>query len=107
VYFPTKQKMTEINEELGRMNKFINDLDGRNKQLLEINKRKMTQKIEDKPSMTQLLKEIYGLMLKNKNKILNRCQTDKEKESVINEFRSVQEKLDLTLKSTQIVTVKL
>lgn len=98
--------MTEINEELNRMNKFINDLDGRNKQLLEINKRKMTQKIEDKPSITQLLKEIYGLVLKNKNKILNRCQSDKEKEGVISEFKAVQEKLDLTLKSTQIVTIK-
>lgn len=36
--------MTEIDEELVRVNKFINDLDGRNKQLLEINKRRMQQK---------------------------------------------------------------
>jgi hypothetical protein len=98
--------MTEINEELARMNKFINDLDGRNKQLLEINRRKMQQKVEAKPSITELLKEVYGLLLKNKNRILNRCQTDKEKESVIHEFKAVQEKLDLTLKSTQIVTVR-
>jgi hypothetical protein len=105
-FMPTEAKMTEINEELARMNKFINDLDGRNKQLLEINKRRMQQKTDSKTSITQLLKEIYGMMLKNKNKILNRCQTEKEKEGVIKEFKSLQEKLDMTLKSTQIVTVK-
>ena len=61
------------------MNKFINDLDGRNKQLLEINKRRMQAKVESGTSITQLLKEIYGMMLKHKNKILNRCQSEKEK----------------------------
>jgi len=61
------------------MNKFINDLDGRNKQLLEINKRRMQTKVESGTSITQLLKEIYGMMLKHKNKILNRCQSEKEK----------------------------
>jgi hypothetical protein len=44
--------MAEINEEITRMNKFISDLDGRNKQLLEINKRKMQQNIVSKPSIT-------------------------------------------------------
>ena len=52
------------------------------------------------------MKEIYGLMLKHKNKILNRCQSEKEKEGVIKEFKGIQEKLDMTLKSTQIVTVR-
>ena len=74
-YFPAEAKMAEIDEELVRVNKFINDLDGRNKQLLEINKRRMQQKTgENKTSITMLLKEIYGLMLKNKNKILNRLK---------------------------------
>ena len=41
------------------------------------------KKADDKPSITMLLKEIYGMMLKNKNKILNRCETEKEKEGVI------------------------
>lgn len=45
-------------------------------------------------------------MQKNKNKILNRCQTEKEKETVVLEFKQIQEKLDLTLKNTQIVAVK-
>lgn len=88
------------------MNQFISDLDGRNKQLLEINKRKMQQTLESKPNITEILKELYILMQKNKNKILNRCQTEKEKETVVLEFRQIQEKLDLTLKNTQIVGVK-
>ena len=104
---PTELKMAEINEELVRMNKFINDLDGRNKQLLEINKRRMQQKVgESKTSLTMLLKEIYGLLLKSKNKALNRSQTEKEKEAVLKEFKVVMEKLDLTLKSTQVVAPK-
>lgn len=65
------------------MNQFISDLDGRNKQLLEINKRKMQQTLESKPNITEILKELYVLMQKNKNKILNRCQTEKEKETVV------------------------
>jgi hypothetical protein len=45
-------------------------------------------------------------MHKNKTKILSRCQTEKEKEAVVIDFKAIQEKIDLTLKSTQIVTVK-
>ena len=52
------------------MNKFISDLDGRNKQLLEINKRKMQQNIVSKPSITEQLKDVYVLLQKNKNRIL-------------------------------------
>lgn len=40
---PTAAKMVEFREEMTRMNTFIGDLDGRNRQLLEINKRKMQQ----------------------------------------------------------------
>ena len=72
------------------MNKFISDLDGRNKQLLEINKRKMQQNIVSKPSITEQLKDVYVLLQKNKNRILNRCQTEKEKQMVISEFKAVQ-----------------
>jgi hypothetical protein len=45
--------MTDISEELIRMNNFISNLDGRNKQLLEISKRKMQQTlVEGKPTIT-------------------------------------------------------
>jgi hypothetical protein len=49
---PAANRITEISEELARMNKFISELDGRNKQLLEVNKRKMQQTLENKPSIT-------------------------------------------------------
>jgi hypothetical protein len=104
-YLPTATKMNELNEEIARMNKFIIELDGRNKQLLEINKRKMQQKIETKGSITDMLKEILLLVQKNKNKLLGRCLNDKEKEQVIAEFKTLQDKLDMTLKSTQIVSI--
>ena len=52
IYMPASTKVTEISEELQRMNQFISDLDGRNKQLLEINKRKMQQTLESKPNIT-------------------------------------------------------
>lgn len=57
------------------MNTFISELDGRNKQLLEINKRKMQQTIENKQSLTEILKDLLVLLHKNKTKILSRCQT--------------------------------
>lgn len=103
---PTAAKMVEFREEMTRMNTFIGDLDGRNRQLLEINKRKMQQQVANKPSITETLKEVYILMQKNKNKILARCLNEKEREAVMLEFKALQEKLDLTLKSPQIVNVK-
>lgn len=57
------------------MNKFISDLDGRNKQLLEINKRKLQQTFDNKPSLTEILKEFNILLQKSKNRILNRCNS--------------------------------
>lgn len=42
---PAKKIITDISSELSRMNNFIGDLDGRNKQLIEINKRKLQQNI--------------------------------------------------------------
>ena len=42
-YVPTSDKMADIDQELVRMNHFMVELDGRNRQLLEINKRRMQQ----------------------------------------------------------------
>jgi chromosome segregation ATPase len=89
-YLPTASKLAELSDEITRMNAFISDLDGRNKQLLEINKRKMQQGLESKPSISETLKELYVLMQKNKNKMLNRCQSEKERETVMGEFKAVQ-----------------
>jgi len=55
------------------MNKFIGDLDGRNKQLLEINKRKLQQTFDNKPCLTEILKELNIILQKSKNRIINRC----------------------------------
>lgn len=79
-----------MKDEIARMNNFISDLDGRNKQLLEINKRKVQQTIEAKPNITEMLKDLLILIQKNKNKILNRCQTEKDKEAAIADFKVIQ-----------------
>ncbi len=55
------------------MNKFISDLDGRNKQLLEINKRKLQQTFDNKPTLTEILKDLNIILQKSKNRIINRC----------------------------------
>jgi len=52
-----------------------------------------------------MLKEVLLLIQKSKNKLLGRCLNDKEKEQVIMDFKTLQDKLDMTLKSTQIMTV--
>ena len=85
------------------MNKFISDLDGRNKQLLEINKRKLQQTFDNKPTLTEILKDLNIILQKSKNRIINRCISQKEKEGVMAQFKGVQQKLDLVLRSSQVI----
>ena len=66
----------------------------------------MQQHITNRPSITEALKDLYVLIQKNKNKILGRCLNDKEREVVILDFKTLQDKLDLVIKSPQIVNLK-
>ena len=66
----------------------------------------MQQQITSTPSITEALKDLYVLIQKLKNKILGRCLNDKEREVVILDFKTLQDKLDLVIKSPQIVNLK-
>ncbi len=53
-----------------------------------------------------MLKQLNTTIQRNKNKMIGRMQTEKEKESIMNQFKVIQEKMDLTIRSVQIVGMR-
>ena len=71
-----------------RYQKFANQLETKNKQLIELGKKKMAE--EPKISMGEVLREVATIIMKNKARILGHCSNEKDKELVIMDFKAVQ-----------------
>lgn len=89
-FVPTQKHLKRIEDEISRYQKYAVELEKKNKQLTEVAKKRLAE--ESKSSYGDLLREVNTVILRNKNKIISRCQ-EREKEQVVMDFKLIHEKL--------------
>lgn len=89
--------MNDLQSEMGKFQDYATDLDTKTKQLLEISKRKGNE--ESKFGVSELLRDLSSTLSKSKVKILNKVESEEEKETILGEYRLIQDKIDVAMKS--------
>ncbi len=54
---------------------------------------------ESKFGVTELLRDLSSSLSKSKLKVLNKVESEEEKEVIINEYKQLQDKIDLAMRS--------
>ena len=100
-YIPTSKQFKDLQNEVARYQKYASQLENKNKQLLEIGKRRLAE--EPKSSAGEVLREVSAVIMKNKARVIGKCPTDREKELVMGDFKIIQEKLESAIRSQNIL----
>lgn len=82
---------------MGKFQDYASELDVKTKQLLEISRKKGSE--ESKFGVTELLRDLSSTLSKSKVKILNKVEAEDEKEAVLGEYKILQDKIDVALRS--------
>lgn len=89
--------MNDLQSEMGKFQDYASELDTKTKQLLEISRKKGSE--ESKFGVTELLRDLSTTLSKSKLKILNKVESEEEKDTIINEYKQLQDKIDFAMRS--------
>jgi hypothetical protein len=89
--------MNDLQSEMGKFQDYASELDTKTKQLLEISRKKGSE--ESKFGVTELLRDLSSTLSKSKLKVLNKVESEDEKEVIINEYKGLQDKIDFAMRS--------
>jgi hypothetical protein len=89
--------MNDLQSEMGKFQDYASELDTKTKQLLEISRKKGSE--ESKFGVTELLRDLSSTLSRSKLKVLNKVESEDEKEVIINEYKGLQEKIDFAMRS--------
>lgn len=89
--------MNDLQHEMGRFQRYANQLDNRSKQLLEVSRKKASE--QGASGISEILREVEIAVMKSKTKALSRTHNEQEKQHIISDYKNVQEKIDQALKA--------
>lgn len=89
--------MNDLQSEMGKFQDYASELDTKTKQLLEISRKKGSE--ESKFGVAELLRDLSSTLSKSKLKVLNKVESEDEKEVIINEYKGLQDKIDFAMRS--------
>ena len=88
---PTQKDLKVLENELNRYQKYYSEVSVKNKQLIELLRRKGYEDAQS--GITELLREISTVMMRSKTKIIQRAESEKDKEQIMNDFKLITDKI--------------